>query len=144
MGAPRRPIDEAREFGRLVERERKPREKLEAVFFRVHRRDPKRWGSPSKMWRLWREFQADKKRQQAAERRFALMDQQIRQFQEKSKRTAAEFEERIRQAEAEFVQRNPHMAGWREDCDRLLKKIETQMDDVLLKVPPHFRHLLRR
>ena len=68
-----RPISEAREFGRLVELERKPnrREKLETLFFRVRRRDPKRWKSLSTMYRLWKDFEADQKRQRATERQLA-------------------------------------------------------------------------
>ena len=141
----RRSISEAREFGRLVEAERKPkrREKLETLFLRVWRRDPKRWRSVRTMYRLWWEFRADQTRQQEVERRLVLMDRQIRQFEEQSNRATAEFEERLRQVDAEFVRRNPHMAGGREHCERLLKQFEAQANDALLKLPPQFRDLLR-
>lgn len=47
-------LDEAREFARLVEQERKPGEKLDpTVFLRIRRREPKRWGSTATMWRRW-------------------------------------------------------------------------------------------
>ena len=66
-GAPRRPIEEAREFGRLVELERKQnpsrREKLDTLFHRVRRTDPRRWGSRPKMYRLWAEYKKDRARQ---------------------------------------------------------------------------------
>jgi len=145
-GAPKRPISEAREFGRLVEAERNPkrREKLETLFFRVRRSDPKRWGSVSKMWRLWRDFQVDQNQQRATERQIALMDRQARQLEENFKRVAAEFGERIRQVDAEFEQRNPRLAKLREHFDRKQKEFETHMNDVLLKLPPESRHLLRK
>jgi hypothetical protein len=60
-GRPPVPIEEARAFGRLVIRERKPGESLEAVFVRIRRREPRRWGSIRTMWRLWRAFRADQR-----------------------------------------------------------------------------------
>jgi seryl-tRNA synthetase len=142
----RRSISEAREFGRLVEAERKPNrhEKLETLFLRVWRRDPKRWRSVRTMYRLWREFRADPPPRREFERRFALLDRQIRQIDEQSKRALAEFEERLRQVDAEFVRRNPHMAGWREHCERQLDQFKAQTNDALLKLPPQVRDLLRR
>jgi hypothetical protein len=59
-GRPHRDIAAAREFGALVEGERKPYDKLESTFIRVQRRDPRRWRSMSTMYRLWRLFHADK------------------------------------------------------------------------------------
>ena len=116
----------------------------ETLFFRVRRRDPKRWGSLSTMYRLWEEFRKDQTRQREEERRFVLMEQQFRQFQEKSKRASAEMEERLRQIESDFKQRNPYVAREREHALRQLKELESQMNDVLLKLPPQFRDLLRR
>jgi hypothetical protein len=54
QGRPPTQEAEAREFGRLVEAERKPGEQLKAVFLRIYRRDPRRWGSAYKMRRLWK------------------------------------------------------------------------------------------
>jgi hypothetical protein len=62
MGRPRRSFIEAREFGLEVERERKPYDKLETVFEKLHRRYPRRWKSKRTMYRLWGEFQADQRR----------------------------------------------------------------------------------
>jgi hypothetical protein len=142
----RRSISEAREFGRLVEAERKPtrHEKLETLFLRVWRRDPKRWRSVRTMYRLWGEFLADQSRHREVERRLVLMDRQIRQLDEQSNRATTEFEERLRQVEAEFVRRNPDMAGWREHYDHQLDRFKAQTNDALLKLPPQFRDLLRR
>jgi hypothetical protein len=141
-GAPRRQIDKAREFGRLVEGERKPnrRENIETLFFRVHRRNPK-WGSLSTMYRLWGAFQKDQNRQRAAERRLALLKQQFRQFQEKMKPLAAETDKMVRRIQAEAERQNP---GLLEYLDHQQKKFETLMNDALLKLPPQFRTLLRR
>ena len=60
-GRPPVPIEEARAFGRLVIRERRPRESLETAFVRVQRREPRRWGSIRTMYRLWRAFRADQR-----------------------------------------------------------------------------------
>ena len=56
IGRPRREVFDALAFGREVERERKPYDKLETVFHRLHRRDPRRWKSERTMFRLWGEF----------------------------------------------------------------------------------------
>jgi hypothetical protein len=58
-----RPIEDAREFGRLVELERKrtPRAKLDDLFHRVRRGDPRRWKSLSTMYRLWADYKKDRK-----------------------------------------------------------------------------------
>jgi hypothetical protein len=63
-GRPPRAIIEAREFGEMVERERKPYEKTKTVFYRLHRRNPKRWKSERTMFRLWKDYHQDKARQQ--------------------------------------------------------------------------------
>jgi hypothetical protein len=62
MARPRRPIEEAYEFGRLVENERKklPHEKQDDIFHRIRRRDPKRWKSLSTMYRLWGLYKKDR------------------------------------------------------------------------------------
>jgi hypothetical protein len=60
-GRPPVPIEEARAFGRLVIRERKPGESLDAVFVRIRRREPRRWRSIRTMWRLWSAFRADQR-----------------------------------------------------------------------------------
>jgi hypothetical protein len=146
-GRPKRPIAEAREFGRLVELARKKSnrsEKLETLFFRVRRQDATRWGSFPKMWRLWAAFQADQVRHREAEHRLAQMERKIRQFEEASNRMAAKTAARIKQVEADFLQRNPRTAGWRESFDRQQKEFEAQINAALLKLPPQLRYLLRR
>lgn len=58
-GRPRKAIEEAREFGALVEQEKKPGEKQARVFERVRRHDPLRWKSERTMFRLWKLYRAD-------------------------------------------------------------------------------------
>jgi hypothetical protein len=59
-GRPPRPIDEAREFGRLIEIERGRGSQLGPAMDAVRRRSPRRWGSRSKMFDLWGQYLADK------------------------------------------------------------------------------------
>jgi hypothetical protein len=63
MGRPPRSIEEAREFGRLVELERKstPGAKDEEIFYRIRRSDPKRWKSRATMYRFWADYKKDLK-----------------------------------------------------------------------------------
>lgn len=47
-------LAEAIAFFELVEQQRQAGAKLTTAFHNVRRRDPKRWGSERKMWRLWK------------------------------------------------------------------------------------------
>ncbi|MFH0301004.1 hypothetical protein AAFX91_28020 [Bradyrhizobium sp. 31Argb] len=64
MARARRSIEEAREFGRLVELERsRPRASLKTIFQRIRRSNPKPWKGRSErtMFRLWADFKKDRK-----------------------------------------------------------------------------------
>jgi hypothetical protein len=55
-------LREAREFGRLVEIERGRGGQVGTAMEAVRRRSPRRWGSRSKMFALWKQYRADKAR----------------------------------------------------------------------------------
>ncbi|MBR0695213.1 hypothetical protein [Bradyrhizobium lablabi] len=68
MGRRPRPIRDALEFGWLVEQERlqSPRLNQDALFHKVRRAGPQRWGSRATMYRLWSIYrkQMETRRQQ--------------------------------------------------------------------------------
>jgi hypothetical protein len=74
MARPRRPIEEAREFGYLVgvERPLLPKKAQYKLFECIRRRDPKRWKSMSAMNRLWRAYKEDCKRNRVEAAEWAL------------------------------------------------------------------------
>ena len=72
------------------------------------------------------------------------MDERVRQFQEKMKPLAAEADKMVRQVQAEVERQNPGLLEYLEHLEHQQKKFETQMNDALLKMPPQFRHLLRK
>jgi hypothetical protein len=74
MIRPPKPIDEAREFGRQIEQERKPGEKLTAVFARVRRTDRRRWGSERTMFRLWKTYREMRSKRVLPPKRLARLD----------------------------------------------------------------------
>jgi hypothetical protein len=68
VGRPSVPLREAREFGTLVEQEmaENPDDKRTRIFDRIRRRDPRRWGSVRKMFRLWKMYREEKEQNQPA------------------------------------------------------------------------------
>ena len=89
------------------------------------------------MYRLWKEFGADKTRQREVEHRLARTE--LSQIEE-----ATILLQRFSLTECELLQIDPHMAGFREHHKYLLERFEVQMSDVVLNVPPEFRKMLRR
>ena len=90
-------------------------------------------------------YKDDRAKRREVQYRADQMERKLRQFQEASRRMGAKFEERIKQIEADFIQRNPHAhpAGFQARMYRQKKEFEAQMNGALLKMPPRQRDLMR-